>query len=48
MRDLLVTAAAVAAAIVVGAAVVHSSLSTGPGCPGDPSWLGHCSEVNAQ
>lgn len=27
---------------------VLSSPPSGPGCPGDPEWLGYCSEVDGR
>jgi len=36
---------------IVGVTMVLSVAlgdETGPGCPGDPTWLGYCSEVDSQ
>lgn len=32
-------------AAIVGGYLVASVGETGPGCPGNPEWLGWCSEV---
>lgn len=35
----------VALAVFLVMFAIHGAVSTGPGCPGDPAWLGWCSEV---